>query len=115
MDSLLEALLNLVIEILKVIFYVVIWSYVLFFLGVVILKIVTLGKYPVGMQYKKHVNVVAFVGVNALFLLWSSIATYNFSENKYFLIAGLVIATIQGLLIAFKYYSEYRHQSSMWL
>jgi len=109
MDSILEAIFHFFIEAVKFIFYVIIWNIVFFYIGVTILKTLTFLKYPTGKQFEKHVNVISGVGLNFIFILWSLIATYNFSTNKYFLVAGLVIALFQALLIAMKYYSLNRN------
>jgi hypothetical protein len=108
MDSILEVIFDVIVELFKLIFYVIIWSFIFFYIGVVILKVITLFKYPTGKQFEKHVNVISGVGLNAIFILWSCIAVYNFRDNIYFLVVGLVVAVIQGLLIAMKYYSQYR-------
>ena len=109
MDNILETIFNFVVDALKFIFYVIIWSFFFFYIGVATLKTLTLSKYPMGKQLEKHVNVISGVGLNTIYILWSSIATYNFSTNMYFLVAGLVIAIIQTLLIAKKYYSQFRN------
>ena len=109
MDSILEAIFHFFIEAVKFIFYVIIWNIVFFYIGVTILKTLTFLKYPTGKQFEKHVNVISGVGLNFIFILWSLIATYNFSTNKYFLVTGLVIALFQALLIAMKYYSLNRN------
>lgn len=108
MDSVFEAILDFVAETIKLIVYVIIWNLIFFYIGVFILKILSFYKYPVGQQFEKHINVISFVGLNAIYILWSSIATYNYSENIYFLAVGLAVATIQFFLIAMKYYSQYR-------
>ncbi|MFK5970787.1 MAG: hypothetical protein QM487_11800 [Candidatus Marithrix sp.] len=110
MDIIFEAIFNFVIEVVKFTIYVVIWSHVLFFIGVAILKILTFFNYPTGLQFEKQINVISGVGSNAVYIFWACIATYNFSENIYLLVAGLVVAIFQALLIAIKYYSEYRNQ-----
>ncbi len=110
MDTIFETVLNFIIEVIKLIFYVLIWSYILFFIGVLVLKIFTLFRYPTGIQYEKHLNIISGVGLNTIYVFWSCIATYNFSENIYFLIAGVVIATLQVLFIALKYYSQDKNQ-----
>lgn len=110
MDSIFETIFSFVIEIIKLIIYVVIWSYVLFFIGVAVLKVFTFFKYPTGMQFEKHINVISGVGLNSIYIFWACIATYNFSQNIYFLIAGLIVAILQALLIAIKYYSQHRNQ-----
>jgi len=109
MDSVLEAIFHFVVEVLKLILYVLIWSYVLFYIGVLTLKLLSLFKYPVGKQYKKHVNVISFVGLNTIYTTWAAIASFNFSENMFLLVIGLIIAIVQFFLIATKYYSEYRN------
>lgn len=108
MDSIFELAFNFIIEAIKFIFYAVLWSYILFYIGVITLKIFTLNKYPVGMQYCKHINVISFVGLNVVYSLWAFIATYNFNKNLYLLFIGLVLAVIQACLIAIKYYSKDR-------
>ena len=59
MDSIFEAIFNFVIEVVKFTIYVVIWSYVLFFIGVAILKILTFLNYPTGLQFEKQVNIIS--------------------------------------------------------
>ncbi|GEM_PF-968646 len=108
MDSVLETIFNFFIEVMKLIIYTIVWNFVLFYIGVFILKILSLNKYPVGLQFEKHVNVISFVGINAIYILWSSIATYNYSENVYFLAVGLAVASVQFVLITMKYYSQFR-------
>ena len=110
MDDIFEAILNFFIEIVKFVFYVVIWSYVLFYIGFAILKIVTFFNYPRGMQLKRQISVISGVGLNGLYISWASIAAYNFSNNIYFLIAGIVVAILQILMISLKYYSQDRSQ-----
>ena len=110
MDSIFEAVFNSFIEIVKFVFYVVLWSYVFFYIGFAILKIFTLFNYPRGMQLKKQINVISGVGFNGIFISWACIATYNFNGNIYFLIAGIVVAILQILVISLKYYSQDRGQ-----
>ena len=109
MDSIFEAILNFVVEAVKFIVYVIIWNIVFFYIGVTILKTLTFLKYPTGKQFEKHINIISSVGLNFIFILWALIATYYFSTNIYFLVFGLVVAAIQALLIATKYYSQYRN------
>lgn len=106
MDSILENVINFVVELVKLVVYVIVWEYILFYLGVIVLKIVTILKYPSGNQLDKQVNIISGVGINTLFIAWSSIATYNNDENIYFLMVGIFIAIIQSLLIGFKYYHQ---------
>ena len=108
MDSIFEAALNIVLEIVKFIVYVVIWCLLLFYIGVLILKVLTLLKYPAGNQLTKHVNVISGVGLNSVFIAWSSIATYNNSENLYLLVFGIVVFSIQFIFVAFKYLNQDR-------
>ena len=53
MDGVVQIVINFVIEIVKFIILVVIWNYILFYIGFAILKIVTFLTYPKGMQLKK--------------------------------------------------------------
>ncbi len=108
MDSIIEMTINFIIEVIKFIFYVVFWSHILFYIGVITLKTFTLNKYPVGMQYRKHINLISFVGLDVIYSLWSLIATHNFSENFYLLFIGLGLAILLACLIAIKYYSKDR-------
>ena len=109
MDSILETVFSFIAEAVKFILYVIIWNIVFFYIGVTVLKTLTLLKYPTGKQFEKHVNIISGAGLNFVFILWAAIATYNFSTNIYFLATGLVVALIQALLIATKYYSQYRN------
>lgn len=108
MDSIFEPIINFIIEAFKFLIYVVIWGYVLFYVGFAILKIITFFKYPSGMQLEKQINIISGVGLNGIYISWACIATYNFSENIYFLLAGIVVATFQILIISLKYYSQDR-------
>ncbi|MGH1543807.1 MAG: hypothetical protein ACRBHB_25635 [Arenicella sp.] len=110
MDGIFEAIINFVIGVIKFLFYVVIWNHLFFYIGYALLKLLTFFKYPTGMQLKKQINVISCVGINAIYILWASIATYNFGENANLLIAGLVVAVFQALLIAIKYYSHDRNE-----
>lgn len=110
MDSVFQIVINFVIETVKFIIYVVIWSYVLFYIGSTILKIVTLLSYPRGMQLTNQINVISGVGFNGIYITWACIATYNFNENIYFLTGGLMVAIFQILLISLKYYYQDRSQ-----
>ena len=95
MDSILEVIFNFIFETIKLIFYVLIWNIVFFYIGAAILKIFTFLKFPKGQQLEKHVNVISGVGLNFVYILWSSIATYNYTTNAYFLISGFLITAIQ--------------------
>ncbi len=110
MDGIFEAIINFVIGVIKFLFYVVIWNHLFFYIGYVLLKLLTFFKYPTGMQLKKQINVISCVGINAIYILWASMATYNFGENANLLIVGLVVAVFQALLIAIKYYSHDRNE-----
>ncbi len=110
MGAIFELVLSFLIETIIFIFEVVIWDYILFYIGVTVLKIITFSNYPTGMQLEMHVNVISGAGLNAVYIFWACIATYNYNENIYFLIAGLVVAVMQSLLIAIKYYSRDRNQ-----
>ena len=109
MGSIFEIIFNFIVEAIKLILYIIIWNVIFFYIGVAVLKILTYGKYPVGKQFEKHVNILSGVGLNTIFLLWASIATYNYSENIYFLVVGAVVAAIQASLIIIKYYSQFRN------
>ena len=108
MSDFLETIINIIVETIKFIIKTMIWNFILFYLGVLVLKVLSLNNYPVGRQFEKHINVICLVGANTIYILWSSIATYNYSENIYFLVVGLVFAIIQFLVIAIKYYSQFR-------
>ena len=106
MDDIIEHLFNFIIEAIKFVFYVVIWSYILFYIGFVILKISTLLNYPSGKQLEKHINLISGVGLNGIYITWACIATYNFNSNIYLLVAGGFVALLQILLVSLKYYSQ---------
>ena len=108
MDSIFEVIISFVTEVVKFLFYILIWSYILFYLGLISLKIITLGRYPIGLQINKHTNVISGVGVTIILIFWSFISTYNFSENYYFLIVSVCILIIQLTLIWRKYSLQYR-------
>lgn len=110
MGNIIEVVLSFLIEAIVFIIEVVVWGFVLYYIGVTVLKIITFSSYPTGMQLEKHVNVISSAGLNAIYIFWACIATYNFNENIYFLVAGLVVAILQSLLIAIKYYSLDRNQ-----
>jgi hypothetical protein len=65
------------IAVVKFIAYHIIWSHVLFSIGRVSLLLVTLGRYPRGLDVQRHINQISFVGLLALVLAWSFIAIYN--------------------------------------
>ena len=46
MDSILENVINFVVELVKLVVYVIVWEYILFYLGVIVLKIVTITSVP---------------------------------------------------------------------
>lgn len=110
MGTIIEVIFSFLIDAIIFIIEVVIWGYVLFYIGVTVLKIITFSNYPTGMQLEKHVNVISGAGLNAIYIFWACISTYNYNENIYFLVTGLVVAIFQSLLITTKYYSQDRNQ-----
>ena len=72
-----EEITNGVIAVVKFIAYYVIWSFALFNLGRASLLVVTLGKYPRGLDSQRHVNQISLVGILILVMAWSAVAVYN--------------------------------------
>jgi hypothetical protein len=72
-----EEIANGVVAVVKFIAYYVIWSFVLFNLGRASLLVVTLGRYPRGLDAQRHINQVSLVGVLVLVMAWSAVAVYN--------------------------------------
>ncbi len=106
MGSIFEPIIEGIIEVVKFIVSALIWGVVLFYIGYAILMLVTFFKYPSDKQLEKQVNVISCVGLNGVYISWACIATYNFNENMYFLLAGVVVAIFQTLLISLKYYAQ---------
>jgi hypothetical protein len=72
-----DEITNSAVAVVKCIAYYIIWSFVLFNLGRMSLLVVTLGKYPRGLDAQRHVNQISLVGILVLVLAWSAIAIYN--------------------------------------
>ena len=72
-----DEITNSAVAIVKFIAHYIIWSFVLFNLGRMSLLVVTLGKYPRGLDAQRHVNQISLVGILVLVLVWSTIAIYN--------------------------------------
>jgi len=72
-----DEIANSVVAVVKFVAYYIIWSFVLFNLGRMSLLLVTLGKYPRGLDAQRHANQISLVGTLVLVLAWSAIAIYN--------------------------------------
>jgi len=72
-----EEITNGFVAVVKFIAYYIIWSVVLFNLGRASLLLVTLGRYPRGLDAQRNVNQISLVGILVLILAWSLVAIYN--------------------------------------
>ena len=106
MDFIIESTVSFVTGIIKFIAHTVLWSIVIFYIGYIISKLFSLGQYPTQKQALIHTNVISLVGVSAIFVAWSGIATYNFKENIYLLLIAAGIAVIHFFIVLIKYYPK---------
>ena len=65
------------LAVVKFLVHWVVWSFVLFNLGRAALLLVTLGRFPRGLDVERHANQISLAGVFVLFSAWSLIAIYN--------------------------------------
>jgi hypothetical protein len=68
---------DLILEILKAIIIMLIWGWILYILGYVVLWVFTLGRHPKGPKSPRQTNLVSGVGLLFLIVLWSGLAGYN--------------------------------------
>jgi hypothetical protein len=72
-----EEITNGIVSVIKSIFYVLVWQFVLFNVGRITLLLVTVGRYPKGRLVELHVNRISLVGLAVLFTAWSAVAIHN--------------------------------------
>ena len=72
-----EEITNGIVSVIKSIFYVLVWQFVLFNVGRITLLLVTVGRYPKGRLVELHVNRISLVGLAVLFTAWSVVAIHN--------------------------------------
>ena len=72
-----EEITNGIVSVIKSIFYVLVWQFVLFNIGRITLLLVTVGRYPKGRLVELHVNRISLVGLAVLFTAWSVVAIHN--------------------------------------
>jgi hypothetical protein len=72
-----DSITSSIVSVFKFIFYWLLWSMLLLNLGRVALLAVTFGRYPRGLDVRRHANQISFVGALVLVLAWSSIAIFN--------------------------------------
>jgi len=78
----LSDLVRFIVESLKIVFFSIVWSAVLFNVGRLVLLICTFGRYPRGRMLELHANRISGVGVLFLACAWIGIAGYNhISQN----------------------------------
>jgi hypothetical protein len=68
---------DLILEVLKAIIIMLIWGWILYILGYIVLWVFTLGRYPEGPKSLRQTNLVSSVGLLFVIVLWSGLAGYN--------------------------------------
>jgi hypothetical protein len=68
---------DFILEVLKGVVILLIWGWILYLLGYVVLWAFTLGRYPKGPKTQRQNNLVSGVGLLFLIVLWFGLAGYN--------------------------------------
>ena len=61
----------------RFIFKVIIWDFVLFHLGRIVLLVATLGRYPTRRDSQQSRGRIQWVGIATLIVLWAAVALFN--------------------------------------
>lgn len=75
--TIVETVVEWVIEIIRMILVMIFWSFILYYLGRVVLWVLTLGRYRPKEDSYQEKNKVAWVGFLTIVALWTGIAIYN--------------------------------------
>jgi len=68
---------DFILEVVKAIVVELIWGWILYIIGYVILWAFTVGRYPKGPRSQRQTNFVAGAGLLFLVVVWFGIAGYN--------------------------------------
>jgi hypothetical protein len=68
---------GIIIEIIKTILLMILWAWILYGLGCLVLWVFSLGKYPKNMSSNHKGNIISGVGVAFIVFIWLGIAGYN--------------------------------------
>lgn len=61
----------------RFIFRVIIWDFVLFHLGRIVLLVATLGRYPTRRDCEQSRGRIQWAGIAMLIVLWAAVALFN--------------------------------------
>ncbi len=77
MEEIAEGIFRTLGSIIRWLLWHLLYEMILFNLGRIILLIISLGRYPRGRAVEKDTNLISWVGISTLLLIWAGIAIYN--------------------------------------